>query len=305
MIATMPIAPLAKLSVYIFLVMTMLGIGLKVTGGEVLKTLSDRSLFLRVLLVNIILVPILGLIVTTIVPMPIDTKVGIILLAAAPGGLAAIQFTSKGKEGIKFAASLLFVLSVVAIFATPLTAELMLPVHTPVSLPYLRVIQVLLMYLFLPLLVGFAVQRLSGRVAHVLSNPVSLCGTLSFIAMIILTMAMKKQSVRAIGGSGMASMLILILVSMVIGWVLGGPDKNNRRALATGTSMRNAALCLLIAQKSFPDTGVDVVVVAFSALMVPPNMLFTLYEIIKNKRSGKRRRSQAVDASRKWIETQR
>jgi BASS family bile acid:Na+ symporter len=79
-------------------------------------------------------------------------------------------------------------------------------------------------------------------------------------------------------------MLILILVSMLIGWVLGGPDKNDRRVLATGTSMRNAAICLLIAQKSFPDTGVDVVVIAFSALMVPPNMLFTLYEIIKNKR---------------------
>lgn len=284
----MEMAPLTKLSAYIFLVMTMLGIGLKVTGGEVLQILSNRSLMLRSLLVNIILVPILGLIITTIVPMPIDTEIGILLLAAAPGGLAAIQFTSKGKEGLTFAATLLFILSVLAIFATPLTAELILPIHTPVSLPYLRVIQVLLVYLFLPLLVGFALQHLSGRVAQALSRPVSLCGTLSFIAMIILTMAMKKQAVRAIGWSGMAAMLILILVSMVIGWVLGGPDKNNRRILATGTSMRNAALCLLIAQKSFPDTGVDVVVVAFSALMVPPNMLFTLYEIIKTRRSAKR-----------------
>ncbi|MDQ1274065.1 MAG: bile acid:Na+ symporter, family, partial [Planctomycetota bacterium] len=231
---------------------------------------------------------ILGLIVTAIVPMPRDTKVGILLMVAAPGGLAAIQFTSKGKEGITFAASLLFILSVVAILATPLMAELMIPIHTPVSLRYLRVIHVLLMYLFLPLLVGFAVQRLSGRVAHVLSRPVSLCGTLSFTAMIILTMAMRRQAVQAIGGSGMAAMLILILTSMVIGWVLGGPDRNNRRVLATGTSMRNAAICLLIAQKSFPDTGVDVVVIAFSALMVPPNMLFTLYEIIKNKRSAKK-----------------
>ncbi len=58
--------------------------------------------------------------------------------------------------------------------------------------------------------------------------------------------------------------------------------------MVIGTSMRNAAICLLIAQKSFPDTGVEVVVVAFSALMVPPNMLFTLYEIIKNKRSAKK-----------------
>lgn len=288
MIATMPIAPLAKLSAYIFLVTTMLGIGLKVTGGEVLQTLNDRSLVLRSLLLNIILVPILGLIVTAIVPMPRDTKIGILLMAAAPGGLSAIQFTSKGKDGLTFAASLLFILSVVAIVVTPLTAKLMLPIHTPVSLSYLRVIHVLLIYLLLPLLIGFALQRLSGRVAHVLSRPASLCGTLSFMAMIILTMTLKKQTVLAIGGSGVAAMLILILASMVIGWVLGGPDKNNRRVMAIGTSMRNAAICLLIAQKSFPDTGIDVVVVAFSALMVPPNMLFTLYEVIKNKQSAKK-----------------
>jgi BASS family bile acid:Na+ symporter len=285
----MEIAPLTKLSAYIFLVITMLGIGLKVTGREVLQTLRYRSLILRSLLVNIVFVPILGLIVTTIVPMPIDTEVGILLLAAAPGGLAAIQFTSKGKESLTFAASLLFILSVVAIFVTPLTAELILPIHTPMSLPYLRVIQAMIFYLLFPLLIGFAVQRLSGRVAQALSTPVTLCGTLSFIAMIILTMAMKRQAVRAIGGSGMAAMIILIIVSMVIGWVLGGPDKNNRRVLATGTSMRNAAICLLIAQKRFPDTSVDVAVVAFSALMVPPNMLFALYEIIKNKCSEKRR----------------
>ena len=291
----MEIAPLSKLSAFIFLVMTMLGIGLKVTGSEVLQTLRYRNLILRALLVNIILVPILGMIVTIIFPITIDTEVGILLLAAAPGGLAAIQFTSKGKESLTFAASLLFILSVVAIFVTPLTAKLILPIHTPVSLPYFRVIMVLLMYLLLPLLVGFAVQSLSERLTQVLSTPVTLCGTLSFIAMILLTMAMKKQAIRAIGGSGVAAMIILILASMLIGWVLGGPNKNNRRVLATGTSMRNAALCLLIAQKNFPDTSVDVSVVAFSALMVPPNMLFTLFEVIKSRRRG----AQEVDVSRK------
>lgn len=33
MIASIQIAPLAKISAYMFLIMTMLGIGLKVTGG--------------------------------------------------------------------------------------------------------------------------------------------------------------------------------------------------------------------------------------------------------------------------------
>ena len=90
-----------------------------------------------------------------------------------------------------------------------------------------------------------------------------------------------------IGLNAVIVMLILILVSMVIGWLLGGPEKGTRQILTTGTSFRNAPLCLLIAMKSFPDTNVVVAVVAFTALMVPPNMLFTVYHNIKNKQSKK------------------
>ena len=79
-------------------------------------------------------------------------------------------------------------------------------------------------------------------------------------------------------------MLALILGSMTIGWLMGGPKRENRRILATGTSMRNVALCAVIALESFPGTKVDLGLVAFSALMVTPNSILGLYESYRKRR---------------------
>ena len=82
-------------------------------------------------------------------------------------------------------------------------------------------------------------------------------------------------------------MLLFIVLSMAAGWYMGGPTKETRPVLATVTGMRNVALCLLIALKTFPDPAVQTPLVAFSALMVPPSMLYTLYWVIRSKRKAR------------------
>ena len=71
--------------------------------------------------------------------------------------------------------------------------------------------------------------------------------------------------------------VLLIVGGMFVGWVFGGPDAGTRRVLVVATSMRNVALCLEIASISFRVMNVDVPIIAFSAMMLPPDLLFTLY----------------------------
>jgi BASS family bile acid:Na+ symporter len=50
--------------------------------------------------------------------------------------------------------------------------------------------------------------------------------------------------------------------------------------------MRNVALGLLLAFRTFPDPAVQTPLVAFSALMIPPNMLMTLYWTIRSRKKA-------------------
>jgi bile acid:Na+ symporter, BASS family len=272
------LGPLAWLLAYVFLVSAMLSIGLEVSGRQVLGTLRDRSLMGRALVANLVVVPVLGLVLVRLFPMSPDVAAGLLILAAAPGAPFAVQFTGKAKGAVAFAAALLLALTVVALVVTPPLSGLLLGGETPLRLPAGRVARGALLYLVLPLLAGFALQRWAGPLGNALRKPVALCAALSFPALILLTMSVKSAATRAIGLPAVLALLLLVLGGMLAGWLLGGPETATRRVLATGTGMRNAVVALLIARTSFPGADVDLAVLAFSALMVPPNLVFTIYQ---------------------------
>ena len=141
-----------------FLVSTMLSIGLTVTGSEILGTLRDRRLMGRLLLANFFLVPLLGYLLILIFSLSPGTKLALALLALAPGGLRAIQFTDKVKGNLVFAAAAFFVLSLLSIVFTPILVKVLLPLQIGMNLPFLRIMLFVLVCLLIPLAVGFMIR---------------------------------------------------------------------------------------------------------------------------------------------------
>jgi BASS family bile acid:Na+ symporter len=268
----------------LFITTAMLGVGLQVGSGALRSVLEERGLFVRALVVNFVLVPALGLAIIRMVPMSDDIAKGFLLVAVAPGGVSALQFTGKAKGALLFAAALAFVLTVVSLFVSPWGASFLLGESVMSAVPYGKVLGVSLVLLLVPLLGGIAVRRKIPALAKKLAMPVVVIATLSFFVFVIVLMPERKHAIASIGRPVVFAMLAFIVVSMAIGWLMGGPDRDTRHVLATASSMRNAALCLVIANNAFPGSDVDAAVVAFSALMIPPNMLFALYSAIRSRR---------------------
>ena len=274
----------SKALTILFLLSTMISIGLEVTLKEIMLVGSNKRLLSRALFANFILVPLLGLVIARILPMPTNIETGFLLLAGAPGALFAINFTRRTKDSVPFAAALLLTLTVLSLVVTPFLVQLMLNIDQPITLHYDRAIQALLLFVLLPLLAGLALNRWASATALRLRTPVSACSGISFVLVTVTTKGLKSAATKQIGMSGLVAMLLLIVASMVIGWKLGGPERGPRRVLTVNTGMRNVALALAIASRSFAGANVEVGVLAFSALMLPPNVLFTIYQIRKTKK---------------------
>jgi len=117
----MLIPPLILLN--IFVVLVMFTIGLRVRGGELLDVLRGRSILIRTLLANCILIPAIGFLLISIFPLTRDVMIGLLLLAAIPGTPIAMQFTSRVESRLAFAAGMTAVLSLVSIIMTPLAVQ--------------------------------------------------------------------------------------------------------------------------------------------------------------------------------------
>jgi predicted Na+-dependent transporter len=275
--------PLSKSLAIAFLVCMSMSLGSQVTWGQLLTLLRDKGLLCRALAANLILVPLLGLALAMIFPMPPDFAIVFLLLAAAPGAPLSVRYTRNRDDDAPFAATLLFVLILAAICFTPFIADLILPAQTKLSVPYDRVATIALLYMVFPGLIGIAMQRW-GEEAVMIGKIAFISARVFFLAWVILVTAEQSRAVRQLGIPTLAAMVLLIIGSMIIGWFLGGPQRENRRILATGTSMRNVALCAVIAIESFPGTKVDIAIVAFSALMVTPNSFLLFYEKYRDRR---------------------
>jgi BASS family bile acid:Na+ symporter len=280
------LGPLARLASYLFLVSAMLGIGLEVTGRQILQALRDPGLVGRALVANVVLVPLLGLVLVRLVPMSPDVAAGLLILAAAPGAPFAVHFTARVKGGTAIAAALLFLFTLVSLLVTAPLAGLLVGSETPLQLPARRLVASAVLLLLVPLLAGFALQRWVGGLARAARRPVHLCAAVAFPVVMLLTMGMKSSATRTLGVPALVAILLLVAGGMLVGWLLGGPEPSTRLVLATSTSMRNAVVALLIALASFPDSDVDLAVLAFSALMVPPNLLLTAFHNRRLRRAG-------------------
>jgi hypothetical protein len=85
------------------------------------------------------------------------------------------------------------------------------------------------------------------------------------------------RPLNTIHGRGtIVAMLLLLLLSMLIGWLIGGPDRESLRVLATSTGMRSVIVVLYVAPHCFPGTNVDMIPIVYLSLMVPTNLLFLL-----------------------------
>jgi bile acid:Na+ symporter, BASS family len=77
---------------------------------------------------------------------------------------------------------------------------------------------------------------------------------------LLLATANIDKILHVFGTRGILAGFLLIALGLAIGWMLGGPGIDTRRALALATGQRNIAAALVVATESFNDPSVVIMV---------------------------------------------
>jgi len=261
---------------YLFVVIYMLSVPLETTRGEIVKTLADLNLMGRALLANFVIIPILGILIAQFFDLPPDIKTGFLLLAMAPGGLLALQFARISNGNRTFAVALLFVFCLLAILITPVLVLSFFHREGAGKLPFAWLMLLLVLLIVVPALVGRGLQSLIPQHAPKLGLWLGRLSVVIFIIAAVTAGRYKSPAVRLMGTNGIVAIVLLILCAWGVGWLMGGPEIRNRKVLAISSSMRNVGVCLPIASNYFAGTEVFIPMLAFSGIMIPMNMVFSL-----------------------------
>jgi BASS family bile acid:Na+ symporter len=129
----------------------------------------------------------------------------------------------------------------------------------------------MLVLMVIPMVIGLLVRAKRPAIAEKIMGPVVWASYLMILVVLVTALLSKLLGPNPVGGLidlfgtlGIFAIVLAVGISLILGYIFGGPVESIRRSLATGSAIRNAGMALLFAASIFDAVGeVLTVLVAF------------------------------------------
>lgn len=258
---------IADLSVFVFVVSTMLTVGMSQPLAEIIAPLRKPLTVALALLINFALAPLLAIALCRLVPLQPAHASGIVLAGAAAGApfLPKLAAISRGDEA--YSAALMMLLMAGSIVFMPLALPLMLP---GVSADPWTIAKPLLLSMVAPLAIGFAlalsgISSLSRLIAFTRAT-----SNASFLLVVVLMIGLNFKTIaNTLGSFAIGTYALYLLVLVAAGYLVGATDKSTQTVFALGAASRNIPAGLVVAGGSLNDPAItSMLIVAFVVSLV-------------------------------------
>jgi predicted Na+-dependent transporter len=266
-----------NLSTLVFVVTSMLAMGLSLTVAQIVAPLRNARLVILALAANFILVPAAAYLITSIFPLSDGLKIGLILVSTAAGAPFLPRLAQTAKGNLAFSVGLMVLLMVVTVFYMPIVLPRLLQ---GISVDPWSIARPLILLMLIPLAIALFIRARYAGIAGALHPYMAQASTIALILVIAAgLLANLNALLGVVGGGAILALLLFLALAFVFGYLLGGRDGNIRSVLGLGTAQRNLSAALVVATANFaenPDVILMVLVlglVDLVTLLITANLL--------------------------------
>jgi BASS family bile acid:Na+ symporter len=241
----------SKLAVLVFVVTCMVAAGLGLSVRDIVAPLRRARLVILAVAANFLIAPAIAYALTQLVALDRPHAIGLLLLGGAAGAPFLPKLAELAKGDHAFSVGLMLLLMVSSVIFMPMALPVLIPGLSADPWPLLRP---LLFTMLLPLAGGIIVRSKSELWSAKWRPVFTTVSNVSMILAVLLLIGLNFSAMLGTFGSGAAATAVaFVALSILVGWVLGGPSPQARSVLGLGTGQRNIAAALLLATQKFPD----------------------------------------------------
>ena len=282
-------SPLAMIGLPVALGVIMFGLGLDLTPGDFARIGKRPKAVAIALACQLLLLPAVCFGLVLLFRLPPVLAVGMMLLAASPGGTTANLYSHLFRGDVALNISLTAINSVIAVLTLPVIVNLSIAWFQPgdmtVGLQLKKTIEVFMIVLA-PVCLGMLVRWLKPGFARAMDKPVRLASvvilTLVIAGAVVSNFAVLKNDFIALAGI----VVSFCVLSLAIGFIVPRLFRINREqaiASAFEVGLHNATLAIVIAQSVLMVPDMSLPAAVYGVLMFPLAAIFGL--LITRKRS--------------------
>ena len=270
------IAPIA-------LALIMLGLGASLTVQDFTRVVQNPKEFFIGLICQLVLLPVIAYFLIIILKTPIELALGVMLIAAAPGGVTTNVITKFAKGDVALSITLTAVISLLCFITIPLIFSLTYPIITGQTLPFDYSIGSIIVQIFLittvPVILGMIFKAIFP---NFFSRSENFFVKFSFILFVfVLFMAIYQELpniVEYFKASGLITLTLNISILIIAYFLcnifsINAPQK---KTILIETGLQNGTLAIVVTSLIFTD-GIFLVPIATYALIMYAVILLYIF----------------------------
>ena len=260
---------IVNLSALVFVVSSMLAMGLSLTIPAIIEPLKNLRLVILALVINFVAVPLVVWAIQAVMDLDQDIYTGLVLMGTAAGAPFLPKLAQVAKGNAAFSVGLMVLLMVVTVIYMPIVLPIFL---SGVSVNAWDIARSLIVMMLLPLGIGLFMNARWPATAKELQGLMSQASSIAILLLLVGAIILQwSEIVSLVGTGGLVAIIIFLLVSLVLGYFGGGSDAATRSVMGLGTAQRNLSAAMVVGAQNFsdkPDVLITVVVAGLIGLVL-------------------------------------
>ena len=259
----------------------MFALGLGLTGRDFLRVVRQSRDFFVGAFSQIILLPILAFILVKIWPIAPELAIGVMIIAAAPGGVTSNILTSFAKGDVALSISLTAIISLLSVITIPFivltSVRLLGDTNVTEDISLFAMSRDMFLIVTVPVILGMLFRRFVERIAAIFEPIAKKVSTILFILVLIGAIAAERENVVSYFAQAGLITLVLNVIMMVVAFYLAqlfGSGVEQKKCITIECGLQNGTLAIFVATSIF-DGGMYVIPAAtYSLIMFATSLIF-------------------------------
>ena len=265
----------------ICLALIMLGLGLGLTTQDFTRVIKQPKDFLVGLICQLILLPIIAFILIKAFDTPLELALGVMIIAAAPGGVTSNVLTKFANGDVALSISLTAIISLISIISVPFivfkSAELLQVTYIAKEISMLSISLKMVFVVTIPVIFGMLIKKFAGEF---ISSKTLFIQKLSIILFVIVFAAIWIEEwdrvlsfITQAGTITLALNLVMMLVGYYIAKLLASGIAQ-RKCISLEWGLQNGTLAVFVSSQIFDDIVYMVPTAAYALIMFVTSLIF-------------------------------
>ena len=268
------IAPIA-------LALIMLGLGLGLTIQDFTRVAKQPKDFFVGLLCQLILLPIIAFILIKILNTPLELALGVMIIAAAPGGVTSNILTKFANGDVALSVSLTAIISLISIISVPFivfkSADLLQVNYSLAEISMIGISLKMFIVVTLPVIIGMIIRTFATNFIITNNNLIQKISIALFVIVFLAIWVEERENILSYLAQAGLITLILNVVMMVTGFYVAkmfATGIEQRKCISLECGLQNGTLAVFVATQTFNDVAYMVPTAAYALIMFVTAIIF-------------------------------